>query len=87
MGKKIVYVVSETYVLLENNSISTYTYGVFDSFNEAAELMDSLFKEQEDSGVIITSSKNVCGWDIKTKYFVICTEVQSLYMDVNSEIS
>lgn len=82
MGKKIVYVVSETYVLLENNSISTYTYGLFNSFNEAAELMDSLFKEQEDSGVIITSSKNVWGWDIKTKYFVINAEVQSLYMNI-----
>lgn len=83
MGKKIVYVVSETYVLLENNSISTYTYGLFNSFNEAAELMDSLFKEQEDSGVIITSSKNVWGWDIKTKYFVINAEVQSLYMNID----
>ena len=83
MGKKIVYVVSETYVLIENNSISTYTYGLFNSFNEAAELMDSLFKEQEDSGVIITSSKNVWGWDIKTKYFVINAEVQSLYMNIN----
>ena len=83
MGKKIVYVVSETYVLIENNSISTYTYGLFNSFNEAAELMDSLFKEQEDSGVIITSSKNVWGWDIKTKYFVINAEVQSLYMNID----
>ena len=83
MGKKIVYIVSETYVLLENNSISTYTYGLFNSFNEAAELMDSLFKEQEDSGVIITSSKNVWGWDIKTKYFVINAEVQSLYMNID----
>ena len=83
MGKKIVYVVSETYVLLENNSISTYTYGLFNSFNEAAELMDSLFKEQEDSGVIITSSKTVWGWDVKTKYFVINAEIQSLYMDID----
>ena len=83
MGKKIVYVVSETYVLLENNSVSTYTYGVFDSFNEAAELMDCLFKEQENSGVIITSSKTVWGWDIKTKYFVINSEVQSLYMTID----
>lgn len=83
MGKKIVYVVSETYVLLENNSISTYTYGLFNSFNEAAELMDSLYKEQEDSGVIITSSKNVWSWDIKTKYFVINAEVQSLYMNID----
>ena len=83
MGKKIVYLVSETYVFLENNSISTYTYGLFNSFNEAAELMDSLFKEQEDSGVIITSSKNVWGWDIKTKYFVINAEVQCLYMNID----
>lgn len=83
MGKKIVYVVSETYVLLENNSISTYTYGLFNSFNEAAELMDSLYKEQEDSGVIITSSKNVWSWDIKTKYFVINAEMQSLYMNID----
>ena len=83
MGKKIIYVVSETYVLLENNSVSTYTYGVFNSFNEAAELMDSLFKEQEDSGVIITSSKTVWGWDVKTKYFVINAEVQNLYMDID----
>ena len=83
MEKKIVYVVSETYVLLENNSISTYTYGLFNSFNEAAELMDSLFKEQEDSGLIITSSKNVWGWDIKTKYFVINAEVQSLYINID----
>ena len=86
MEKKIVYVVSETYVLLENNSISTYTYGLFNSFNEAAELMDSLFKEQEDSGVINTYSKNVWGWDIKTKYFVINAEVQSLYMNIDQEI-
>ena len=83
MGKKIVYVVSETYVLLENNSISTFTYGVFDSFNEATELMASLFKEQENSGVLITSSKTVWGWDVKTKYFVINAEVQSLYMDID----
>ena len=83
MGKKIVYVVSETYVLLENNSISTYAYGIFDSFNEAAELMASFFKEQEDSGVIITSSKTVWGWDVKTKYFVINAEVQTLYMNID----
>ena len=83
MEKKTVYVVSETYVLLENNSIATYTYGLFNSFNEAAELMGSLFKEQEDSGVIITSSKTVWGWDIKTKYFVINAEVQSLYMNID----
>lgn len=83
MEKKIVYVVTETYVLLENNSVSTYTYGVFNGFNEACEIMDSLFKEQEDSGVIITSSKNVWGWDIKTKYFVINAEVQSLYMNID----
>lgn len=83
MEKKIVYVVSETYVLLENNSISTYTYGIFNSFDEACEIMDSLFKEQEDSGVIITSSKNVWGWDIKTKYFVINAEVQTLYMNID----
>ena len=83
MGKKIVYVVSETYVLLENNSISTYTFGIYESFNEAYEFMDSLFKEQEDSGVIITSSKNVWRWDIKTKYFVINSEIQSLYMDID----
>ena len=83
MGKKIVYVVSETYVLLENNSISTYTYGIFDSFNEAAELMASLFKEQEDTGTIITYSKTVWGWDMKTKYFVINAEIQSLYMDID----
>lgn len=83
MEKKIVYVVSETYVLLENNSVSTYTYGIFNSFNEACEIMASLFKEQEDSGVIITSSKTVWGWDVKTKYFVINAEVQSLYMDID----
>lgn len=83
MKKKIVYVVSETYVLLENNSVSTYTYGIFNSFNEACEIMDSLFKEQEDSGVIITSSKNVWGWDIKTKYFVINAEVQCLYINID----
>lgn len=83
MGKKSVYVVSETYVLLENNSISTFTYGIYDSFIEAAEFMDSLFKEQEDSGVIITSLKYVWGWDIKTKYFVINAEVQTLYMDID----
>lgn len=82
MGKKIVYVVSETYVLLENNSISTYTFGIFDSFNEADEFMASLFKEQENSGVLITSSKTVWGWDIKTKYFVINAEIQSLYMNI-----
>lgn len=83
MGKKIVYVVSETYVSLENNAISIYTYGIFDSFNEAAELMASLFKVQEDSGVIITSSKTVWGWDIKTKYFVINAEIQTLYMNID----
>ena len=83
MEKKFVYVVTETYVLLENNSVSTYTYGVFNRFNEAYEIMDSLFKEQEDSGVIITSSKNVWGWDIKTKYFVINAEVQSLCMNID----
>ena len=83
MGKKIIYVVSETYVLLENNSVSTYTFGIYESFNEAAELMASLFKEQEDSGVIITSSKNVWRWDIKTKYFVINSEIQSLYMNID----
>ena len=83
MEKKIVYVVSETYVLLENNSVSTYTYGIYESFNEAYEFMDSLFKEQEDTGVIITYSKTVWGWDVKTKYFVINAEIQSLYMDID----
>lgn len=83
MGKKIVYVVSETYVLLENNSVSTYTFGIYESFKEAAEFMDSLFKEQEDLGVIITSLKNVWSWDIKTKYFVINAEIQTLYMDID----
>lgn len=83
MGKKIVYVVSETYVLLENNSVSTYTFGIYESFKEAAEFMDSLFKEQEDSGVIVTYSKTVWGWDMKTKYFVINSEVQCLYMDID----
>lgn len=83
MQKKIVYVVSETYVLLENNSVSTYTFGIYESFKEAAELMASLFKEQEDSGVIITSTKTVWGWDVKTKYFVINAEVQSLYMTID----
>lgn len=83
MGKKIVYVVSETYVLLENNSVSTYTFGICNSFNEACEIMDSLFKEQEESGVIDTYSKNVWGWDIKTKYFVINAEIQMLYMDID----
>lgn len=83
MGKKIFYVVSETYVLLENNSVSTYTFGIFNSCNEAREIMDSLFKEQEESGVIDTYSKNVWGWDIKTKYFVINAEIQMLYMDID----
>ena len=83
MGKKIVYVVSETYVLLENNSVSTYTYGLYNSFDEAYEFIGSLFKEQEESDVIITSSKTVWGWDIKTKYFVINAEIQSLYISID----
>ena len=83
MGKKTVYVVAETYVLLENNSISTYTFGIYNSFNEAAEMMWSLFKEQENSGVINTYSKTVWDWNIKTNYFVIKAEVQSLYMDID----
>lgn len=87
MGKKIVYVVSETYVLLENNSISTYTYGIYNSFAEAAVFMDSLFKEQENSGVINTYSKTVWDWNIKTDYFVINAEVQSLYMNIDYKIS
>ena len=37
MGKKIVYVVSETYVLLENNSVSTYTYGIYENFKDNPE--------------------------------------------------
>lgn len=83
MEKKIVYVVSETYVLLENNSVSTYTYGIFNSLNEACDIMDSLFKEQEESGVINTYSKYVWGWDVKTKYFVINAYVHILYMNID----
>ena len=83
MEKKIVYVVSETYVLLENNSVSTYTYGLYNNYDEAYEFINSLFKEQEESGVIITYSKTVWGWDVKTKYFVINAEIQSLYMTID----
>lgn len=83
MKKKIVYVVSETYVFLEHNSVSTYSYGIFNNINEACDIMDSLFKEQEKSGVINTYSKYVWGWDIKTKYFAINAEVHSLYMNID----
>ena len=82
MGKKIAYVVTETYVFISDMSISTFVIGIFDNFAASVELMDKLYKEKGDMGVIKYGKKGIWDWTIKTNTSRIKAEIQSIYVDI-----
>ena len=82
MGKKIAFVVTETYVFFNDMSVSTFVLGVFDNFTASTELMDKLYKEKENMGVIKSGKKGIWDWTIKTNRSLIRAEIQGIYVDI-----
>lgn len=83
MGKKIAFVVTETYVFFRDMSVSTFVISIFDNFAASTELMDKLYKEKEDMFVIKSEKKGIWGWTIKTNLSLIKAEIQGIYVDIH----
>ena len=82
MEKKFAFFVTETFVFLNDMSISTYVHGVFDNFAASAELMNKLYEEKEDMGIIKSVKKGIWDWTIKTNHSRIKAEIQGFYVDI-----
>ena len=82
MGKKFAFFVTETYVFFNDMSIHTFVRGIFDNYKDSAELMNKLYEEKEDMGIIKSVKKSVWDWTIKTNHTWIKTDIQGTYIDI-----